>query len=129
MESKSKLNALEDILDYVKRQVSKQEFCYSVTWKLNENNVSRHASHSDLRKADASQSQIQSTSASPSPSKNKNGLVTSYFYASDIFNLLDKFYYDKNREDFIIYEIKCACIVLLCVPKNDLVKVCPTLTL
>lgn len=33
-------------------------------------------------------------------------LVVSHFYAQDLYTLLDKFYYDKNKEDYEIVEIK-----------------------
>ena len=30
----------------------------------------------------------------------------SYFYCKDIYELLDKFFYDKKKENYVIYEIK-----------------------
>jgi len=36
----------------------------------------------------------------------KPKLVESYFYAHDIYSLLDKFFYEKNRDEYIIYQIK-----------------------
>lgn len=38
--------------------------------------------------------------------KNSSKLVTSHFFAYDIYGLLDKFYYDKQKSQFIIYQIK-----------------------
>ncbi len=30
----------------------------------------------------------------------------SYFYCKDLFDVLEKFYFKKNREDYVIYEVK-----------------------
>ena len=30
----------------------------------------------------------------------------SYFYCKDLFEVLEKFYFNKNREDYVIYEVK-----------------------
>lgn len=38
--------------------------------------------------------------------KRDTKLVTSHFFAHDVYGLLDKFYYDKNKSDFVIYQIK-----------------------
>lgn len=73
-EARSRIDALNELLLYVKDKIRDQEKPYTVKWHL-KNTM-------DMK------------------------LVTSHFYAQDIYNLLDKFYYDKNREDYEIIEIK-----------------------
>lgn len=73
-EARSRIDALRELLMYVKDKIRDQEKPFTVKWYLKNT--------SDCK------------------------LVTSHFYAQDIYNLLDKFYYDKNRDDYEIVEIK-----------------------
>jgi len=74
IESFSRIEALNQLLVYVKDKIRDAEKPYTVKWHLRNS---------------------QSTK-----------LVTSHFYAEDVYSLLDKFYYDKNRNDYEIIEIK-----------------------
>ena len=73
-EARSRIDALHELLMYVKDKIRDQEKPFTVKWHLKNTNECK--------------------------------LVTSHFYAQDIYNLLDKFYYDKNRDDYEIIEIK-----------------------
>ena len=77
VEASSRIDTLKDLLIYVKDKIRDQERPYTVKWYF------KH-------------------------SKNTNDLklVTSHFYATDLYSLLDKFYYDKNKDDYQIVEIK-----------------------
>merc|ERR1719229_62419 len=74
VEARSRIEALKELLAYVKDKIRDQEKPYTVKWHIKNTN--------DMK------------------------FVTSHFYAMDIYNLLDKFYYDKNRGDYEIVEIK-----------------------
>eukprot|EP01084_Bolivina_argentea_P243973 408838_1 len=74
VEARSRIEALNELLIYVKDKIRDEEKPYTVKW---------HIKNTDDMK-----------------------MVTSHFYAMDIYNLLDKFYYDKNRDDYEIIEIK-----------------------
>ena len=74
IETNSIIQALKQLLRYVKDKIRNDEKSYTVKW---------HFKNSDDSK-----------------------LITSHFYATEIYDLLQKFYYDKNHDDYQIIEIK-----------------------
>ena len=74
IETDSVIQALKQLLKYVKDKIRDDEKPYTVKW---------HLKDSDDPK-----------------------LITSHFYATEIYDLLQKFYYDKNHDDYQIIEIK-----------------------
>ncbi|ETO17450.1 hypothetical protein RFI_19872 [Reticulomyxa filosa] len=131
IECKTRFEALTDILQYVKDRVRDEEKCYSVTWKMKENGLTPRTSKSSEQMSSIGKTKNNNTTqnknnedkdehettasdniisiSSQSNSKkgtDEYGLTTSHFYAQDIYQLLEKFFYDKNKDDYIIYKIQ-----------------------
>ncbi|ETO35421.1 hypothetical protein RFI_01642 [Reticulomyxa filosa] len=118
LECQTRYNALTDMLQYVKDRVRDEEKCYSVTWKMKESALTTKVKRTsqNFREADASSDKAsEKTNSSNSDSYdgkssvvindiNEAGFTTSHFYANDIYQLLEKFFYDKNKDDYIIYQ-------------------------